>query len=255
MGFRVTRSIVPNLFTLGNLFSGFLAIVSFAQSVNDERFIPIGALYVLAAAIFDMLDGIVARLVRSASELGVELDSLCDLVSFGIAPSVLLYVVYYHNTGPIGTLLAALPAMAGAYRLARFNVQLTSLEDKQYFRGLPIPAAALTVVSYVVFYLHRNIIPADWVGITTNFVTITVALAMISTIRYDNIPRPNRHAIAQRPIFTVLAVLALGLIIVSKGSLAFPIMLIYIFGGALRHTIGWLKQRSEESTDFDEFED
>lgn len=254
MAFRVTRSIVPNLFTLGNLFSGFLAIINFAHGLGNEHFITIGALYILAAAIFDMLDGIMARLVRSASELGVELDSLCDLVSFGVAPSVLLYVVYYHDTGPAGMLLAALPAMAGAYRLARFNVQLVSLDDKHYFRGLPIPAGALTIVSFVVFYLQPKAIPSHWESIVTNFVTVATALAMISTIRYDNVPRPNRRALVQRPVFTALFVLALVAVIASKGTLAFPVLLLYIFVGAVRHAILHLVMRAEEHQDFDDFD-
>lgn len=254
MAFRVTRSIVPNLFTLGNLFSGFLAIIYFAHGLTDARSITVGAFYILAAAIFDMLDGIMARLVRSASELGVELDSLCDLVSFGVAPSVLLYVVYYHDTGPVGMLLAALPAMAGAYRLARFNVQLVSLDDKHYFRGLPIPAGALTIVSFVVFYLQPKALPSQWIGFATNFVTLATALAMVSTIRYDNVPRPNRRALAQRPVFTVVFVLAIGAVIASKGTLAFPILLLYITAGALRHAFRHLTMRSEEHQDFDDFD-
>jgi len=254
MAFRVTRSIVPNLFTLGNLFSGFLAIINFAHGLSDERAITIGALYILAAAIFDMLDGIMARLVRSASELGVELDSLCDLVSFGVAPSVLLYVVYYHDTGPAGMLLAALPAMAGAYRLARFNVQLVSLDDKHYFRGLPIPAGALTIVSFVVFYLQPKTFPPQWMSIATNFVTVVTALAMVSTIRYDNVPRPNRRAFAQRPVFTVLFVLAIGAVIASKGTLAFPLLLLYIISGAVRHGLQQLAMRSDEHHDYDDFD-
>jgi CDP-diacylglycerol--serine O-phosphatidyltransferase len=255
MAFRVTRSIIPNLFTLGNLFSGFLAIVHFAKSTSDDLALVTGALYILAAAMFDMLDGIMARLTRSSSELGVELDSLCDVVSFGVAPSLMLYVVHYHAFGPAGALLAALPAMAGAYRLARFNVQLSSLEDKLYFRGLPIPAGALTLVSFVVFYLHPKLIPSQWQAAATNFVTIATALAMVSTIRYDNLPRPTRRSIRQRPVFSAFVVIAIGAVIISGGTLAFPTMLTYIITGALRHTVEQLQRRRKDRFDFDEFDD
>lgn len=255
MPLRITRSIIPNLFTLANLFSGFLAIVHCAHGLADCSHIAIGALYILAAAIFDMLDGMVARISRAASELGVELDSLCDVVSFGVAPSVLLYTVYYHNHGPAGLILAALPAMAGAYRLARFNVQLTSLEDKQYFRGLPIPAGALTLVSFSIFYLHWDRIPADWIGPTTNFVTVMTALAMVSTIRYDNVPRPTLRSFKQRPIFSVVFVVAIGAVVISAGKLAFPVLMLYIAQGAIRHGVWLLRRRQREQFAFDDFDD
>ncbi|MCS7000041.1 MAG: CDP-diacylglycerol--serine O-phosphatidyltransferase [Bacteroidota bacterium] len=255
MVLRITRSIIPNLFTLANLFSGFLAVVHFAHALKEPPYVIVGAYYVLAAAIFDMLDGIVARLARAASELGVELDSLCDIVSFGVAPSVLLYVLHYHGHGPAGMLIAALPAMAGAYRLARFNVQLTSLEDKQYFRGLPIPAGALTIVSYCLFYLYTGQIPPAWQEIATNFVTIATALAMVSTVRYDNIPRPSRAAIRQRPVFTSVFVLAIAAVILSRGQLAFPLMVAYIAFGAIRHAVLQLQEWKKERLTFEDFED
>ncbi len=255
MTLRLTRSIIPNLFTIGNLFSGFLAIIHFSRYDTDDRALIIGAFYILAAAIFDMLDGIMARLTRSSSEIGVELDSLCDVVSFGVAPSFLLYVVHYHAFGPAGTLLAALPAMAGAYRLARFNVQLTSLEDKLYFRGLPIPAGALTIVSFVLGYLNTDHIPPEWHSLATNFVTVVTAFAMVSTIRYDNLPRPTLSSIRQRPLLSTFVVASLGLVIISKGYLAFPIMLTYIVTGAIRHAIGILRRQQKERFDFDALDD
>lgn len=255
MAFRVTRSIVPNLFTLGNLFCGFLAIAHFSHAyAGNSDGITLGALYILAAALFDALDGIMARLTKSASEIGVELDSLCDIVSFGLAPAMMLYVLHYHNHGPGGFILAALPAMAGAYRLARFNVQLTSLEDKHYFVGLPIPAAALTLVSYGVFYLAAGRISSGLADIATNFVTIATALAMISRIRYDNAPRPSLRAIKQRPLFTACFIAAIGATVWSKGVLAFPCMAVYIVGGAVRHMVRLIRTRQLMRPSFDEFD-
>ncbi|MCX7929394.1 MAG: CDP-diacylglycerol--serine O-phosphatidyltransferase [Chlorobi bacterium] len=255
MRLRVTRSIIPNLFTIGNLFSGFLAIIYFAHGLTQPHSLLIGAQYILAAALFDMLDGIMARLTHSSSELGVELDSLCDVVSFGVAPSVMLYVAHYHDQGPAGLLLAGFPAIAGAYRLARFNVQLTSFDDKLYFRGLPIPAGALTLVSYVVFYLWGGIVPPEWRHIATNFVTVIVSLAMISTIRYDNVPRPTRRSLSQRPVFSTAFIVSILAVIVSGGTLAFPIMALYIVVGAAAHSIRLYRKRREERLDFDDFDD
>ena len=94
---RITRSIVPNLLTLANLFAGFLSIVYSSQGNYSSA-----AIFIFAAAVFDMLDGFMARLINAASEFGVELDSLCDAVSFGIAPSFLLYQIYFHELGELG---------------------------------------------------------------------------------------------------------------------------------------------------------
>ncbi len=253
MALRITRSIVPNFFTLANLFCGFSAIVLFSHDDYTN-----GVLLIVLAAVFDMLDGIMARLTNSASELGVELDSLCDAVSFGVAPSFLLYQIHYHNTANFGILLASLPAMAGVYRLARFNAQLNSLEDKLYFRGMPIPAGALTIVSFVLFFVVPQKIDLDYQGLWVNFVTIATALAMVSTIRYDNVPRPSARSIKERPLlfaFVLLALLACGL---TKGEAAFPCMAAYMVFGALRQLVVWFKERNEmddELEDDDEEED
>ncbi|MBC8124554.1 MAG: CDP-diacylglycerol--serine O-phosphatidyltransferase, partial [Candidatus Kapabacteria bacterium] len=190
---RVTRSVIPNLFTLANLFCGFAAIVA-----SFEGRLSQAALLVVMAGIFDMLDGVVARITRSTSEFGVELDSLCDAVSFGVAPSVILYVAFFSHWQQWGLLVASLPALAGVLRLARFNVQLTSMEDKLYFRGMPIPAGAFTIVSYVYLWHSSDILPASWKPWMIVFVTVLTSLAMVSTVKYDNIPRPSWRSLRQR---------------------------------------------------------
>jgi CDP-diacylglycerol--serine O-phosphatidyltransferase len=144
------------LFTLANAFMGFTAIVHISQN----RF-WLGALFILAAGVFDMLDGLVARLTKSASEFGAMLDSMCDAVSFGVAPSFLLYVVHFSSMSEPGILIASLPALAGVIRLARFNVQMNGFEDKYYFTGMPIPGGAITIVSYVVFYHIPGLFPTQ----------------------------------------------------------------------------------------------
>ncbi len=247
MALRITRSIVPNFFTLANLFCGFSAIVLFSRYDFTN-----GALLILLAAVFDMLDGVMARLTKSASELGVELDSLCDAVSFGVAPSFLLYQVHFQHAQNMGLLLASLPAMAGVYRLARFNAQLTSLEDKQYFRGMPIPAGALTIVSFVVFFLLNQKIDPSYRELCVNFVTVATALAMVSTIRYDNLPRPSARSFKEHPILFLAVVTAIVLSIATKGSATFACMLAYMVFGALRQVVQWYQERNELD---DELED
>ncbi|MBL7999440.1 MAG: CDP-diacylglycerol--serine O-phosphatidyltransferase, partial [Candidatus Kapabacteria bacterium] len=183
MPIRITRSIIPNLFTLANLYCGFSAIIMF----TGHDFVT-GAFYIFFAGVFDSLDGYMARLTNSASELGVELDSLCDAVSFGVAPSFLLYQLHYSQYPQYGMLVASLPAMAGVYRLARFNTQLTSLEDKSYFSGMPIPSGALTIVTFAVYFVLPGNIPNAYLHSIVTFVTVVTSLAMISTIKYDNLP-------------------------------------------------------------------
>lgn len=247
---RVTRSIIPNLFTLANLFCGFASITA-AMNGEIER----AALFILLSGIFDALDGVIARLVRSTSEFGVELDSLCDAVSFGVAPSVMLWVVFFHEWQNWGLLLASLPALAGVLRLARFNVQLTSMEDKLYFRGMPIPAGAFTVVSYIVFTHTSGDIPVEWQPLALTLVTLITAGAMVSTIKYDNLPRPTPAAIRQRPLVFLVFLAGVGASIATGGSAIFPFMMLYMIGGAIRHGYTVLKRKRGEEEDDDAMEE
>lgn len=227
---RLTRSIVPNLFTLVNLFMGFSALVHIADG-NFKK----AALYILIAGVFDMLDGVVARILKATSEFGVELDSLCDAVSFGVVPSFLLYHVYFHQFNEMGILLASFPALAGVSRLARFNVQTNSFEDKQYFTGLPIPSGAFLIISYVIFFHLPGFVP-DYLAHAGIFaVTLGTSLIMISKIKFLNIPRPTKKSIKEKPIIFTIFVIGLVASIVSKGFLVFPFIMFYVFGSIIMH--------------------
>ncbi len=252
---RITRSIIPNLFTLANLFSGFTAIILTADGKFKEA-----AIFIIVAGIFDMLDGIMARLTRSTSELGVELDSLCDAVSFGVAPAFMLYKAEFFGIETYGILLASLPALAGVFRLARFNSELTSMEDKEFFTGMPIPAGALTIVSYIVFfhigsgniYLATLGIDGSVRTIMLAIVTIFVSLVMISRIKYDNMPRPSKRSITENPIKFAVFVIGLLLAIFTQGVAIFPFMLVYLIFGAVRHSIKILKEKNALEEDDEE---
>lgn len=244
---RVTRSVIPNLFTLANLFCGISAIVAaFEHRLGDAIWL------VVTAGLFDALDGVVARLTRSTSEFGVELDSLCDTVSFGVAPTVMLYVSYpqawQHTQWTL--VVASLPALAGVLRLARFNVQLTSMEDKLYFRGMPIPAGAFTIISYIAIW-HLQV-PDQWKPHALAAVSIITSLAMVSTIKYDNLPRPSMKSFRQRPI--VFSVFFIGFVLcaVTKLAAMFPFMMVYLIGGALRHAFVFVRDRTDRDDSFDE---
>jgi len=243
---RITKSLVPNLLTLVNIFCGFAAIVY----ASDGLFIK-ASLFILLAAVFDMLDGFTARLINAASEFGSELDSLCDVVSFGVAPSFILYKSYFYQFNEWGILIASFPALAGATRLARFNVQLVSLEDKKYFTGLPIPSGAITLISYLIFF-HNDIVSGEPLRTILMFVvTIIVSLTMVSTIKFDNLPRPSKASFKERPIFSILFVVALLSVVITKGDALFPLMMLYILLSFIRYMFLLFNQRSMEDEDID----
>ncbi|MED4205010.1 CDP-diacylglycerol--serine O-phosphatidyltransferase [Neobacillus mesonae] len=151
---------VPNLFTLGNLLCGVLSI-----TLNMSGFIELASIFIFLSAFFDFLDGRVARRLKVNSELGVQLDSLADIVSFGVAPALL-----FHSIAPTSILTSLafiLFPLMGALRLARFNVKPTI----GYFKGLPIPAAGLPLAG-MGFFSYSN----AWV-------TLILALLMVSPIR------------------------------------------------------------------------
>lgn len=253
---RVTRSFVPNLLTTANLFCGFASIVYASMPTPEyER----SAFFILLGAIFDMMDGLTARMIKAASEFGGELDSLCDVVTFGVAPSYLLYNIYFNQYNELGIFISAFPAIMGALRLARFNVQLSSFEDKKYFNGFPIPSSALTICSYLVFFhLNPNYDEAskDFLIFT---VTILSSLAMISTVKYRNIPRPSLANIKAKPILHIGFIFVIIATIISQGYLIFPFMLAYLVLSAVLHIYKWLRQgntleRSLEEFDYDDYE-
>lgn len=168
--------ILPNLITTGNLFCGFFAII---YAVRGE--FRLATYAIIVAAVFDLLDGRLARLTRSTSKFGAEYDSLCDLISFGLAPSIMLYLWALQPFGRLGWLAAFLFTACGALRLARFNVQANVIE-KAYFQGLPIPMAAGIVASSVLAFEDLGLDPVGNVGLLA--MTFLLGFVMVSTFRY-----------------------------------------------------------------------
>ena len=248
---KVTRSVIPNLFTLVNLFCGFASIVH-----SIEHNYALAAMMIVLGGIFDALDGLMARLTRSSSEFGVELDSLADLATFGMAPSVMVYMIYFNTINPLGMLLAALPALFGALRLARFNVQLVGF-DKNFFRGLPIPAAAVTIVSFV-YYFYDSSTPelASRSNLIVGGITVLTALLMVSTIKYETIPKFTKAGIAASPWRFSVFLVALTLVLATSGKAIFPLSILYIVFGAIRSFIAVIRGRfASDEDEFDEEED
>lgn len=138
--------ILPNLFTASSIFVGVISIVEASQN----NFI-LASWLILLALVFDGLDGRVARVTNTTSQFGVEFDSLADIISFGIAPAMLLYFYIGHNFGRFGILVSALYVIFGAIRLARFNIS-TAKTDPNVFIGLPIPTAAVFISMWILLF-------------------------------------------------------------------------------------------------------
>lgn len=168
--------VLPNLMTTGNLFCGFFAIIQALKS----NFLY-GAYAIVAAAIFDLLDGRLARLTRSTSKFGAEYDSLCDLVSFGVAPGIMLFQWALNPFGRLGWVACFLFVACGALRLARFNVQ-ANIVEKNYFQGLPIPMAAGIVASSILAFQDLELEASGNVGLLV--MTALLAFVMVSNFRY-----------------------------------------------------------------------
>lgn len=187
MNLRRTLFLLPSLFTLSSIFCGFYAILLCLDSPQPEAFYR-ASLLIVFAMFFDMIDGRVARLTKTQSAFGVQIDSLADLVSFGVAPAVLVYQWSLRPLGVGGLIVAFAFVACGAIRLARFNVlamgaQGAPKKPGKYIVGLPIPGAAGVLVSLVVANhtidgaLHRA--PGALVAIV-----LTLAFFMVSTVRF-----------------------------------------------------------------------
>ena len=216
--------VLPNLMTTANMFFGFFAII---QAIKGAFLFA--AYAIVAAAVFDLLDGRVARLTRTTSHFGAEYDSLCDLVSFGLAPGILLYLWALQPFGRIGWLASFLFAACGALRLARFNVQSTT-HEKAFFMGLPIPMAAGIVASSVPAFSELGIDPSGNVWLLA--ITILLAFVMVSTFRYRSFKDLDFRRRLPFP-YLVIGTLILVVVAVRPEVMLFVLFLSYAVLGAI----------------------
>jgi CDP-diacylglycerol---serine O-phosphatidyltransferase len=219
--------ILPNLFTTGTLFAGFYGIVS---TMNGDYFLA--AWFILVASIFDALDGKVARLTGTTSKFGVEYDSLADLVAFGVAPGLLMYAWALKPFGKLGWLAAFLYVVCGALRLARFNVQVSTVESKR-FVGLPIPAAASMVATCVLF-LHHVGGPGTVRKISILVLIYVLAFLMVSNFRYYSFKDPE--LLKRQPFgILVLAIFIIIVIVAQPYIMLFALFLLYTASGPVAY--------------------
>lgn len=232
--------LIPSLFTTGNLICGFFSIIS---TFNGEYFQA--SIFIIFANLLDGLDGLVARLTRTTSQFGVELDSLADLVSFGVAPAVLVYYWALVPWSTWGWLAACLYVVCGALRLARFNVQIKNVE-KIHFVGLPIPAAAEMIVATVLLYYSLGGEGAANKEVILLLVIYLLAGLMVSNFNYFSLKQ--RLVFKKKHPFWVLisGILLIKLFIVEPQIMFFSTFLLYTLSGPLLWTLTVYKRRREK---------
>jgi CDP-diacylglycerol--serine O-phosphatidyltransferase len=233
---KITRAVVPSLFTILNIFCGFLSLLSTARGEYD-----MAAWLIVSAGVFDVLDGMMARITKSFSDFGVELDSLCDVVSFGVAPSFLIYTIHLHSLNGLGTLISAMPMAFGAMRLARFNSQLVSY-DKDYFKGLPIPATAIMICSFVLRYYTPDVgLNGDAASLLAPM-AVVLSLLMVSNIKYDALPKFSKRGLLQHPLRFTFVVVGITATALTQGMALFPLFVLYIATGPLRYIVQFIQK-------------
>lgn len=244
--YRKGMYIIPSLFTVSNIFCGFSSI-TFAIRGNYE----IAGVLIGIAMILDTLDGRIARMTNTASEFGVQLDSLADVITFGVAPAVLCYqwaFSYYdgpHAMQRAGWIVCFLFLICAASRLARFNVQSAAPHDKRYFVGMPTPASAGVVAATVFCFPDR--IAGNSAAVITLCVMALLAFLMISQIRYRtfkdlNLRQPRSFRI------TVLIAFIIGAVAWNPQITLITLATLYALSGMIGHLIG-RKQKQAESTE------
>jgi len=241
------RIAVPSFFTLMNLFSGFLSIISVANGELER-----GAWLIAIAGLFDVMDGLMARLADATSDFGIELDSLSDMVSFGVAPGFLVYTFSLNELGILGIIISAIPPLCGAVRLARFNVNARLSPSNEHFIGLPIPAQAIIIGSFFLTFRNElDLFTGFDHGINSILIPVVIVISflMVSTIKFDKIPRFDRQSIRNNRGKLGLLLLYFILIISLKEYGLMVVFLIFITKGLVLGAIHYFGNYQEEGED------
>ncbi|WP_373019029.1 CDP-diacylglycerol--serine O-phosphatidyltransferase [Thiomicrorhabdus sp.] len=239
--------LLPNLMTTAALFAGFYAVIAGMQGHFEA-----GAIAIFVAMIFDGLDGRVARMTNSCSAFGAEYDSLADMISFGLAPALLVYQWALHDYDKLGWLVAFIYTVGAALRLARFNTQVGSA-DKRYFQGLPSPAAA-ALLAGLVWMVESNNIETGLEPLVAMLLTVLAGLMMVSNVRFSSFKELDMKG--KVPFVTLLVMVLLFVVITLKPAMIlFLIFLVYAVSGpvltlvALRKTRSLRKQNKKDDSE------
>lgn len=253
--------ILPNLITTGNLFFGFFSMV---RSLHGQFGWAAGAIFL--AAIFDVLDGRVARLTKGTSEFGIQYDSLCDAVSFGVAPAFMMYQYGLGGMGRVGWVACFLFMACGVLRLARFNVLSSIGKASGDFTGLPIPMAAITVASFISLMTELDVRVAagsaklvpwlDFVLTSEARVSFLIVLApALALLMVSNIIFKSHKVLKFRAIkpfrLLVLFVLLISLVAWEPEAVGFALIFLYVLSGPVAWIFGWTKLTDDDEI-FDE---
>ncbi len=236
---RVSRSAFPSTFTVMNMLCGYGSIIC-----AEQREYALAGWLIILAAVFDTVDGLIARLTNSSSEFGVELDSLSDLVSFGAAPSFLAYKFGLEHFGIWGAVLSSALMVGSGLRLARFNVQLVGF-SKEYFSGLPTPSQAMTLSSFVIWTSNEYILTIEETKLALTVLTLTLAGLMVSTIKYDLLPKPKEFR--KYPFKTAAFALGFLAILFFQAKGFFFAMCFYIVFGVVRYIYFFFSEEIAEN--------
>ncbi|MCD4718325.1 MAG: CDP-diacylglycerol--serine O-phosphatidyltransferase [Desulfobacula sp.] len=233
--------ILPNLFTSMNLFCGYYSITASVQL----RFVD-AAIAILIGGVFDLLDGKIARATNTTSKFGIEYDSLADLITFGLAPALLMFLWVLESTGRPGWSATFLFAICGALRLARFNTSTSSSSD---FEGLPIPAAAAMNVSLVLFFSRLQISPESYKLI---FLVLMFGLSfcMVSSFRYKSFKKVSffKSMKFNRLVGLILILVAIA---TEPYILLFIVFSIYVISGPFLTLIYHSSSKDDKETQID----
>jgi len=231
--------LLPSVLTTFGMFAGFYSIIS---SINGD--FTIAAISILIAMMWDTLDGRVARLTNTQSDFGAEYDSLADLVSFGLAPALLVYQWSLYELGRFGWLAAFVYLACAALRLARFNTQVGTA-DKRYFQGLPSPAAA-GVIASMIWLKIWTFASFDSDVISMGYylgagITILCGLLMVSNVRYYSFKEFDSKKASFR--FLLIVILSLIILVYKPNIILFTGFFVYLLSGPIITIIGLNKKR------------
>jgi CDP-diacylglycerol--serine O-phosphatidyltransferase len=229
--------LLPNLFTTAALFSGFFAILA-AMNGQFEH----SAIAIFVAMVLDGLDGRVARLTNTQTAFGAEYDSLSDMVAFGLAPALVMYLWSLNTLGKLGWLAAFVYTAGTALRLARFNTQIGTA-DKRYFQGLPSPSAA-AVMAGAVWVAADNGIQGGDVALIAALLSVAAGLLMVSNVRYNSFKEVDFRG--KVPFFVIVVVMLIFAVIIVQPPLVLFLLFLVYSGSGLVLTLFHLRRRKAE---------
>ncbi len=234
-----TKNAIPSIFTLANMACGVMALLN----ISEENYLQ-ACYFIIGSYVMDILDGRVARLIGAESDMGVELDSFADWLSFGIAPAYMMYQFALKEYGIVAYPVVLIYVICGALRLARFNLKSLSGESsKNYFQGLPIPAAAGVIIFFVLsYYILENETPTKTISVLSKqmpfiygvfpFIMIGVSLLMISSIPYVAMKSSSYFRI-RSPVGIIVVVSVIFLVIFYPQNALFLFFLLYALSGII----------------------